>query len=664
MVAPTPDQIVLIKRFELILYCAPGERFFPSDVKRYVEKCSLWRAMDPTGQFATASTWGMGPAIAAGKIAVTASETVGDDVFLGKKDATDFLYLTSTPQQESFLSLFDWRPPDAVLTNASDYANIEAIANAYETGSLNASQFWYHAEFFDTVRLKSLFATVLASNGHDFADLLKPHGSTPAALKNPALICYYLFFPAHEEALDGCSGPDAQHFGDYAGDWGCVAVLIDQATPSDPFQPLFIGLTNRNIGLVKQPDGSEVRVGMRVLPWTSVPTPDAPDHPSLAVAKGTHALYMRGETPTPVKPFTPDDLARASCGAAEGTPATSGDGAPPDNFGTVSEDVGIVFLKAIACATLGIPAGFIAGFVWGEAEAYARSHPDPAPPIPPPAPSPTVDKVAPNDTTGKVIHPADVTLANVTPANAVPWPTDGETINRRRYDIYVDRDATVLWAGDPQAAGFEGRWGPRVEHDGLLRRSGMLFPNFWRMFFDALVIMDVPGGTAPKPPTPTQKAIPQTDGTPIGNATMRGGLAAAYDGNFGKAWVDSPTNFDPDGVWIGKRFPQSHLFTGITIQLSSDLGVVGTNGRVRVCRVFGKSDIDPTTPTDGTLLYRIPVVGQNAQAGVPDQAGFKKDFLNNFDTTKTYDRVWVTLDNPDGDELAVFTQVVWWATDT
>ena len=108
MVAPTPDQIVLIKRFEPILYCAPGERFFPSDVKRYVEKCSLWRAMDPTGQFATASTWGMGPAIAAGKIAVTASETVGDDVFLGKKDATDFLYLTSTPQQESFLSLFDW----------------------------------------------------------------------------------------------------------------------------------------------------------------------------------------------------------------------------------------------------------------------------------------------------------------------------------------------------------------------------------------------------------------------------------------------------------------------------------------------------------------------------------------------------------------------------
>jgi hypothetical protein len=664
MVAPTVDQIALIKRFEPILYCAPGERFFPSDVKRYVEQCSLWRAMDPAGQFATASTWGMGPAIAAGKIAVTASEAVGDKVFLGKKDDTGFLlYLTSTSQQESFLSLFDWRPPDAVLTNANDYANIEAIASAYETGSLNGSQFWYHAEFFDTVRLNGLFASVLASGGHDFSDLLKPHGSTPAVLKNPALICYYLFFPAHEEGLDGCSGLDAQHFGDYAGDWGCVAVLIDQATPNDPFQPLFIGLTNRNIGLVKQADGSEVRVGMRVLPWTSALTPDAPDHPSLAVAGGTHALYVRGEVPTPVKPFTPADLARASCGAAEGTPGTLSI-AGHDTVGDFAGDLGIVLLKAIACSGLGIPLvlpgiGLIAGFAWGLAELDDRKPPDLVIPITPPTPSPTVDKVAPTDTTGKVIHPADVTPANVTPGNAVAWPPDGRTINQRRYDIYVDRDATVLWTGDPQAPGFEGRWGLRVEHDGMLRRSGMLFPNFWRMFFDALVIMDVPGGTVPQPVTPTQKPIPQDEGTPIGNATEGAvGLAAAYDGNADKDWASSPSGSDPAGVWIGKKFPQSHRISGIQIQLSNDLGVVGDLGNFRNCAVYGRTDADPAGPKDGDLIYQFP------DPGVPDTKGHQESHLTGFDPAKVYTRVWVTLDNPDGDGLAVFTQVVWYATDS
>jgi hypothetical protein len=111
--------------------------------------------------------------------------------------------LTSTSAQESFLDLAGWRLPDAVLTNSNRYANIEAIATKYAEGSLNSSQFWYHAEFFATDRLNSLFGVVRASGGHDFTDLVTPHGSTPAILKNPALICYYLFFPAHEEPLDG-----------------------------------------------------------------------------------------------------------------------------------------------------------------------------------------------------------------------------------------------------------------------------------------------------------------------------------------------------------------------------------------------------------------------------------------------------------------------------
>jgi hypothetical protein len=663
MVAPTPDQIALIKRFEPILYFAPGERFFPSDVKRYVEHCNLWRAIDPTQQFATASTWGAAPVIPAGKIVVTASEAGSDDVFLGKKSASGgFEFLTSSPGQESFLDLFGWRPPDSVLTNASRYANIEAIANAYAQGSLNDGQFWYHAEFFATDRLNSLFATVLASGGHDFADLLRPHDTAAPVLNNPALICYYLFFPAHEEGLPACSSAEALHFGDYGGDWACVPVLIDQPTTADPFEPLFIGLTNRNIGLVKQPDGSEVRVGMRVKPWSDVPTTDAPDHPSLAVAKGTHALYFRGETPTMVTPFTPDDLARASCGAAEGIQA-SGSSSDPTALGYIG-DTALMFAKILAGTSLaagltgglGAVVGLVAGFKWWLGEI---STPFGAAPLPVP-PSPTVDTVAPTNSSGKVIHPADVDLPNVAPANAVPWPTDGQTINQRRYDIYVDRDATVLWPDDPQKAGFQGRWGPRVENDSFLRRSGMLFPGFWRMFFDALVLSDLPGAD-PTPPPPTQKAIPQTDGVPIGNATGENtggpGLAAGYDGNFDKTWAQSPSGADKVGVYIGKRFTASHRFTGVEIQLSSDLGFNANDGATRNCTVYGKTDVDPTGPTDGDKLFIFPA------PGVPDQAGYNVKYLSGFDTTNTYDRVWVTLDD-SGDGLSVFTQVVWYATDS
>ena len=37
----------VIRAFEPILYFAQGERFFPSDCKRYLERCALWNAVAP-----------------------------------------------------------------------------------------------------------------------------------------------------------------------------------------------------------------------------------------------------------------------------------------------------------------------------------------------------------------------------------------------------------------------------------------------------------------------------------------------------------------------------------------------------------------------------------------------------------------------------------------
>lgn len=138
MAPPTEPQTALIRKFEPILFFAPGERFFPSDAKRYIEKCKLWHAVDPTKAFASASTWNSGPAIAEGKIAVTQSEVGTGDTYLGRRLPGGGLeFLAPPPGEEMFLSLFDWRPSDPELTHETRYANIEAIANAYAQGDLN-----------------------------------------------------------------------------------------------------------------------------------------------------------------------------------------------------------------------------------------------------------------------------------------------------------------------------------------------------------------------------------------------------------------------------------------------------------------------------------------------------------------------------------------------
>jgi hypothetical protein len=259
-----------------------------------------------------------------------------------------------------------------------------------------------------------------------------------------------------------------------------------------------------------------------------------------------------------------------------------------------------------------------------------------------------------------VIHPPGVLPMGVNPANAIEWPTAGRTSPGRSYDPYVDRDATVLWPDDPLSPGFKGRWGPRVENDPSLRRSGMLFPSFWRMCFDALVRSD-PLGAAP-----VQVPIDASEGTPIGNATTNpnAGLAAAYDGDTGKKWENSPTGDSQDGVYIGKRFPTAYRISGIRIWLSSDLGFNANDPTARrKFTVYGKNGADPADPRDGDMLY----VSQDHQDVLPDGllpdiAGFSVTVLAGFDTTGTHDRVWVTLDNAQGDGLSVFTQVVWFKT--
>src|ERR1700733_10925652 len=183
---------------------------------------------------------------------------------------------------------------------------------------LNGSQFWYHAEFFDTPRLQNLFTELVRSgSAFNFNNLFGSAPGNPPVLTDPALICYYLFYPAHEESLSGCEYAPGQivdtarDFASFAGEWTCIALLLDRPNATSPYVPKWAGLTNRNVGKTSV-KGEEVRSTMRLLPWGAMDLYQV-THPRFFVGRGSHGLYLPGET-TPPLSFA--DPSAAFCGGA------------------------------------------------------------------------------------------------------------------------------------------------------------------------------------------------------------------------------------------------------------------------------------------------------------------------------------------------------------
>ena len=159
--APTPEQIKLIRDFEPVLFFQgtgaagePAERFFPSDAKRYLEHCALWKATTP---FATRNDWGPGPVVAADKLCAIENEA---DTYLGKGLPSGPFDLLETPaDKECFLEMTGWEPAGSPFPPADRFADLNRLAQRYrDEPALNESQFWYHAEFFDFPRLRNLFS--------------------------------------------------------------------------------------------------------------------------------------------------------------------------------------------------------------------------------------------------------------------------------------------------------------------------------------------------------------------------------------------------------------------------------------------------------------------------------------------------------------------------
>ncbi|HEY6670373.1 MAG TPA: hypothetical protein VI075_05510, partial [Methyloceanibacter sp.] len=250
-------------------------------------------------------------------------------------------------------------------------------------------------------------------------ELPRPVGNAdrPALVTDPALICYYLFYPGHDEGLSGCSGVnEGKEFASFAGEWTCIAVLLDRPDANVPDAPKFVGLTNRNIGKI-QVAGREERITMRIRPWSAMQLLGN-THPRFEVAKGSHAYFSPGETPSDLDPRTGADQSASDCGLPKEVVEQM---AHSDDIGV--DDVLVVPLLKIAA---GLKAGVVfgpfgvlgvlAGAVWAIAEGIEKM--DGLKVRGTPSPSPTVDTVG---TPGKVVHPEGMIPPGVDSSRAVKW---------------------------------------------------------------------------------------------------------------------------------------------------------------------------------------------------------------------------------------------------
>ena len=200
--SPPFDVEALAKRFEPILHFHPDERFFPSDAKRYLEACALWRAETP---FDDKILWRRLPPLSGTKPLIPAGGIAGAPGEPGELLGSKAEHLTDSKAEERFLNLAGWKDaasapqPDVTATSQNTYSERDGIATRYNEDDnkggerrLRESRFRYHAEFFDTARLKHLLSGV---SEPELSLVLEN-------LNNPALLCYYFFYPAHDEPID------------------------------------------------------------------------------------------------------------------------------------------------------------------------------------------------------------------------------------------------------------------------------------------------------------------------------------------------------------------------------------------------------------------------------------------------------------------------------
>jgi hypothetical protein len=473
----------LAQRFEPILLFHPDEKFFPVDPKWYLERCALWPAAQT---FTDKAKWGepppavfpRGPRVSKSNLFALAGETAAGGKWLGAPDQ-DFGVATApdgqqpSPTEEHFFEFVGWEPVTSPPVDTATNNRHPALDPTEYGTALVDSRPWYYAEFLSNADLVA-FAQNHAPSGLDLSIAIFDSATTA--------LLYSFLYPLHQEALENCEkAGEGQSFATYAGEWGCVALLIDSSGA-----PRFVGLTSRNVGAPSQVATEDARVGMTVFPWTAVDkVTSGPDgqHPKILVSLGTHGHYVSAG-PHVVTPFSGgNDPSRGSCGVIEAADdVISGDiTIPGEPYDGPSSFVLLVkrWLTIVGGVWL-----MLEGARFGTADTLVR-----------PSATPT-DQTGGPTTFGRIIRPDGLSFAETTGAASVTdWNVTRITSpDNRVYDRVVSRPAQVWWAPRKQVAspvegpGWSGRWGPRVTNDPFNRRAGGKCPDFAAMFLEAVAI--------------------------------------------------------------------------------------------------------------------------------------------------------------------------------
>lgn len=468
------EKRALVERFEPVLFFHPSEQFFPSDAKRFVEHAALWRAGTPGDD---KNLWGgrpgdpfpRTPTVPAGSLVAQAGE--GDDFRFDEE--------LGAGNDHRFLEIGGWKDlseahEDGVTMQTSNrFSDRDAIAARY-VGDLEASRFWYHAEVIDADGLRTVARRAPGLN-------LEP---LVAALESPTMVCYYFFFPAHDQGVESnsCENVEAREVSSHAGDWQCLAILGEGSGKA--FTPKFLGRTGLRPYRDPPPyqyDDDQKSV-MMVGAWTGFDPQLSEGHPRLYVAAGTHSLYTSAGALQVVDPYPPGREPQ-HCGTLD---APSPAGPSTDPALTATKDIAILLAKMIAAGPfgfLGATAALISCVVeianyrapFAPFGAAPESHADP-------------ERIPTAPGAGKTVKPPGLTLADAG-TDVVEWrsrPSAPVTLNGREYDCVVNRFKQSWWPHPDGLHGFHGRWGQHVTSDPLARRAGPRFPNYPLMFLQAL----------------------------------------------------------------------------------------------------------------------------------------------------------------------------------
>lgn len=160
-------------------------------------------------------------------------------------------------------------------------------------------------------------------------------------------------------------------------------------------------------------------------------------------------------------------------------------------------------------------------------------------------------------------------------------------------------------------------------------------------------------GTPPaEAPGFAEQQVGQATGTPIGNMTGNGGLAAAFDGDTTENASNSAEGQAASGYYIGKTYSPGKRISRCLIWPSTDSAWAFGGATQITLALYGKAGTAPSTATDGTLLGSITV--NNTTIGV-------REILST-DKVTTYDHAWVAVTANGGTrtymaEMIVYEQI-------